>query len=81
MLPAIRKQVWGPGNNGGQLVWLTRDTACHQTYPIRFGQVYVQPRAGTALAKAVWPMATGGTACPAQTTRDDGCRPRRRQVG
>jgi hypothetical protein len=70
-LVAIRKQVWGPGNNGGQMIWLTHDAACRQTYPIRFGQVYVQPRAGTDLARAVWPMATGGVACPAQAARND----------
>jgi hypothetical protein len=70
-LVAIRKQVWGPGNNGGQMIWLTKEAECRETYPIRFGEVYVQPRAGTPLAKAVWPMAAGGTACPAKDLGND----------
>ncbi len=70
-LVAIRKQVWGPGNNGGQMIWLTKDTACGESYPIRFGEVYVQPRSGTALGRAVWPMASGAVACPARANGDD----------
>lgn len=70
-LVAIRKQVWGPGNNGGQMLWLTREPSCRETYPIRFSEVYVQPRAGTSLGKAVWPMATGGTSCPAKDLTGD----------
>ena len=70
-LVAIRKQVWGPGNNGGQMLWLTREPSCRETYPIRFGEVYVQPRAGTPLAKAVWPMAAGGSDCPAKAQGGD----------
>ncbi len=70
-LVAIRKQVWGPGNNGGQMVWLTKDGGCGQVYPIRFGDVYVQPRAGTPLSRAVWPMATGGVACAARSAGNE----------
>jgi hypothetical protein len=70
-LVAIRKQVWGPGNNGGQMIWLTKDAACGSAYPVRFGQVYVQPRAGTPLGHAVWPMAAGGGDCPARDLGND----------
>lgn len=70
-LVAIHDQVWGPHNNGGYMVWLTADRECKLTYPIRLHEVFIQPRKGTSLGRAVWPPATSQTACASKPADDD----------
>ena len=70
-LVATGDQIWGPHNNSGYLVWLTRDPGCKVSFPVKLHQVWAQPRRNTPLANAVWPPAGGKTACPAAVKDDD----------
>jgi hypothetical protein len=70
-LVATGDQIWGSHNNGGYMLWLTRDSGCKVIFPVRLHQVWIQPRKNTPLANAVWPPVGGRTACPVQAKPDD----------
>jgi len=74
-LESTGTQIWSDPksvinhNNGGTLIWLTPMSDCNKNYPVSFEDVYVQPRAGRALSRSVWPGANN-LQCPSTVNLD-----------
>jgi hypothetical protein len=56
----------GPLDKGGTMLWLTSGTGSCASFPLTLSNVFVAPRPGLSLERAIWPSSSSGLGCEAR---------------
>jgi len=56
----------GPLDKGGTMLWLTSGTGSCSSFPLSLSNVFIAPRPGLTLERAIWPSNSSGLGCEAR---------------